>query len=241
VGATGATGVGTQGSTGATGIGATGATGAIPSNIVTTDTRQTITGEKVIQALYETTSTTSLSVSSGTKTLTIGTGLNWVTGSAVNIRRTSGIGSMNGTVTSYNPVTGVMVANITSDTGSGTYSAWNIVQNEGTAVPALRITANDSPHVFLVEDSTNPDSTPFTISSTGRVGIGITPDSTVCLALDSTGVTFSDGTIQTTAAIASNITGLTEATKLLNIVQITNAGYLLIATPDVNTLYVIVG
>jgi hypothetical protein len=35
---------------------------------------------------------------------------------------------------------------------------------------------------------------------TGKVGIGVTPDASVCLSLDSTGVKFNDGTIQTTAA-----------------------------------------
>ena len=186
------------GSTGATGIqGSTGATGVIPPNIVTTDTRQTITGEKVIEALYETTSTTTLLIGTGTKTLTVGTGLTWVAGRNVRIR--SGVSSMTGTVTSYDTVTGVMVINVTSTFGTGTFSTWTVTQISGS-VPALRITSNDAAPAFLVEDSTNPDTTPFTISSTGRVGIGITPDSTVCLALDSTGVKFSDGTIQTSRA-----------------------------------------
>jgi hypothetical protein len=39
----------------------------------------------------------------------------------------------------------------------------------------------------------------------------------------------------------SDITGLTGATQLTNMVQITLAGYNLIVTPNVNTLYVIVG
>jgi hypothetical protein len=212
IGATGATGIaGGQGSTGSTGIqGGTGATGAVPPNVVTTDTRQTITGEKVIQALYDTTSTTSITVSTGTKTLTVGTGLNWTNGRAVSIKAVISplTWNMRGSVTSYDSSTGVMVVNVTSTNGAlfVSYSDWTITQLSTTAVPALRITSSDSSPAFLVEDSTNPDSTPFTISSTGKVGIGITPDSTACLALDSTGVKFSDGTVQTTAAIipASN-------------------------------------
>lgn len=191
VGATGATGIGVQGSTGAT--------GAVPPNVVTTDTRQTITGEKVIQALYESTSTTPLTLGTGTKTLTIGTGLSWSAGRQVRVKRTSSISYMSGTVTSYDSATGIMVFNATISLGTGTFSDWTISQESGTSVPALRITANDNSAVLLVEDSTNPDSTPFTISSTGRVGIGVTPDSTVCLALDSTGVKFNDGSLLTSA------------------------------------------
>ena len=87
--------------------------------------------------------------------------------------------------------------------GSIAYNDWIITQFSG-AVPALRITSNDTAPAFIVEDSTNPDTTPFTISSTGRVGIGVTPDSTTCLALDSTGVKFSDGTVQSSRAVRLN-------------------------------------
>ena len=41
--------------------------------------------------------------------------------------------------------------------------------------------------------------------------------------------------------VFSNITGLTGATQLTNLVEITQTGYDLIVTPDPNTLYVIVG
>jgi len=148
----------------------------ITPNIVTTDTRQTITGEKVIESLYDTTSTTTLLVGTGTKTLTVGTGLSWVENRAVRIRNsTSSINSMEGLVTSYNPVTGVMVANITTTGGgSATLSSWNVTQLSSTALPALRITSNNIGNAFVVEDSTNPDSTPLVITSTGQLLNGTT-------------------------------------------------------------------
>jgi hypothetical protein len=68
---------------------------------------------------------------------------------------------------------------------------------QGTS-PAVRITQTGTGDAFVVEDE-SPEPTPFTISSSGRVGIGTTPDITVGLKLDSTGVKFSDGSIQTTA------------------------------------------
>jgi hypothetical protein len=213
VGATGATGIATQGSTGATGVGATGATGVgatgatgtIPTNVVTTDTRQTITGEKVIQALYDTTSSTDISNTvPANRSFTVGTGLSWRAGNQIQLLvNGSTLLRLRGTVISYDASTGAMFANITTTSigGSIAYNDWIVTQWTGS-VPALRITSHDTAPAFLVEDSLNPDSTPFTISSTGKVGIGITPDSTACLALDSTGVKFSDGTVQTTAPTA---------------------------------------
>jgi hypothetical protein len=41
--------------------------------------------------------------------------------------------------------------------------------------------------------------------------------------------------------VLSDTTGLTGATQLSNIVQITQAGYDLIVTPNANTIYIIVG
>jgi hypothetical protein len=41
-----------------------------------------------------------------------------------------------------------------------------------TSTDLLRITQNGSGNAFVVEDSTNPDSTPFVVKSDGNVGIG---------------------------------------------------------------------
>jgi hypothetical protein len=144
----------------------------ITPNIVTTDTRQTIAGEKVIQCLYDTTSTTSLTIGIGSKTLTVGTGLTWVAGRVATIRNgTSTTRFMTGSVTSYDPATGVMVVNVTTvGSGTGTYTSWVVIQSSTTALPALRITSNDTgANAFVVEDSTNPDSTPFAILTDGSV------------------------------------------------------------------------
>jgi hypothetical protein len=149
----------------------------ITPNIVTTDTRQTITGEKVIVCLYDTTSTTSLTIGTGSKTLTVGTGLTWVAGRDATIRNgTSTTRFMTGSVTSYDSVTGVMVVNITTvGSGTGTYTSWVVTQSSTTALPALRITSNDTgANAFVVEDSTNPDSTPLVITNSGALAIGAT-------------------------------------------------------------------
>lgn len=55
----------------------------------------------------------------------------------------------------------------------GTFAAPVVI--EGTTTDAaLRITQLGSGNAFLVEDSTNPDSTPFVIANDGGVGIGTT-------------------------------------------------------------------
>ena len=57
----------------------------------------------------------------------------------------------------------------------------------------------------------------------------------------SSGITFSDSTIQTSAGITSDITGITGASGINNIVSISQANYDNIITKDPNTLYLIVG
>lgn len=73
------------------------------------------------------TSTTSLTIGNGAQTLTTQTGLGFKPGNyAALYDQANGANSMLGTVTSYNATTGALVANITSNTGSGTKTAWNV-------------------------------------------------------------------------------------------------------------------
>ena len=82
-----------------------------------------------------------------------------------------------------------------SNTGTREAAVFNA---QGTS-PAVRITQTGTGEALRVEDETTPDATAFVVSNLGRVGIGVTPDASVCLSLDSSGVKFGDGTIQTTA------------------------------------------
>jgi len=50
----------------------------------------------------------------------------------------------------------------------------NVTITDNSANAALRITQTGSGNVLLVEDSANPDSTPFVIGASGNVGIGTT-------------------------------------------------------------------
>jgi hypothetical protein len=55
---------------------------------------------------------------------------------------------------------------------------------------------------LVVEDSTTPDATAFVINQHGKVGIGVAPDATAALKVDTNGIMFGDGTVQYTAAVA---------------------------------------
>jgi hypothetical protein len=64
----------------------------------------------------------------------------------------------------------------------------NQVIDTSTSVAALRITQNGSGEAFRVEDSTNPDSTPFVINAAGNVAIGAaSPQAMLHLERDSSG------------------------------------------------------
>lgn len=76
----------------------------------------------------------------------------------------------------------------------------DVTSNEAAA---LRITQKGAGEALRVEDESS-DTTPFVIATTGRVGIGTAPDTSVALKLDSTGVKFGDATVQTTAGLTGD-------------------------------------
>lgn len=72
-------------------------------------------------------STTSLTISTGTKTLTVEPNKLFVAGMTVTIASTaSPLNSMSAVVTTYNPTTGAMTAEAQTFAGSGTFAAWTI-------------------------------------------------------------------------------------------------------------------
>ena len=71
------------------------------------------------------TSTTSQAIATGSKTFTVSSGKTYTVGQQITFTDSSGVNTMQGTVTSYSGTT--LVANITSITGSGTFASWTIV------------------------------------------------------------------------------------------------------------------
>ena len=124
-GPTGATGAASTiaGPTGPTGLSVTGPTGP--------------TGPTGIPGgIYNSTSTTSLTIGLGAQSLTVGTGLSYTPAQQLIIANSSS-NYMIGTVTSYNSGTGALVMDITFIMGLGTFSSWttNINGASGPAGP----------------------------------------------------------------------------------------------------------
>jgi hypothetical protein len=88
---------------------------------------------------YLTSSTTSLTINNADKTLTIGTGLSYSPQQDVTISESTSPTTrhMHARVTSYDSGTGVMVVNVISHSGTGTYTSW--VVNVGGVTPAASV------------------------------------------------------------------------------------------------------
>lgn len=74
------------------------------------------------------TSSSSVAVGTGSKSLTASTGRSWIVGQPVRIARTSAPTTtyMDGTVTAYNSGTGAMTVSVASVLGTGTHTDWSI-------------------------------------------------------------------------------------------------------------------
>jgi hypothetical protein len=74
------------------------------------------------------TSSSSIAVGTGSKSLTASTGRSWIVGQPVRVARTSAPTTtyMDGTVTAYSSSSGAMTVNVTATGGSGTHTDWSI-------------------------------------------------------------------------------------------------------------------
>lgn len=81
----------------------------------------------LITSTVTATSTTSLTIGTGSKSLTTQTGKAWIAGSWLYIVSSSSItNTMQGQVTAYNSGTGSLTVNVTSVSGAGTFASWAI-------------------------------------------------------------------------------------------------------------------
>jgi hypothetical protein len=149
---------GQTGSTGATGpagpgVAPNGTTGQalVKASNTSYDTTWTTiqTGDR-----YLTTSTTSLTLSNGAKTLTVGTGLAYTTQQDVVIAYNDS-NHMHAVVTSYNGTTGAMVVDVKNHTGSGTYSLWTV--NVGGTTTAVLPVGGTTGQVLQKSSNVNYD------------------------------------------------------------------------------------
>jgi hypothetical protein len=87
---------------------------------------------------------------------------------------------------------------------TNTFTSSQIIDVTTTTSAALRVTQKGAANAIEVEDSTTPDSTRFAVDQFGKVGIGVAPDGTAALKVDTNGIMFGDGSVQTTAATGAN-------------------------------------
>lgn len=109
------------------------------------------------------TSSTSLAIGVGAKSLTIEAGKAFLTNQSVRIYSTAApTNYMLGTVTSYDAVTGALVADVASVGGSGTVAAWTVVLSAsgewvGNATSATSSNRVDSGLVTIASHATTAD------------------------------------------------------------------------------------
>lgn len=90
-----------------------------------------------------------------------------------------------------------------------TFTTNQIISGSTTAA-LLRITQTGAGHALVVEDSANPDSTPFIVNADGNVGIGTNPGAGINLLVQKPFVQSSGGTgygIYSGQTIQSDVTG----------------------------------
>lgn len=120
--------------------------------------------------------------------------------------------------------------------GTNTFTAPQIINAQSSTLAALRVTQTGTGEAIRVEDSTSPDSTAFVVNQFGKVGIGVTPDASAALKVDTNGIMFGDGTTQTTAAIGSSYSENKAVADMItaSIVSVVNDGAMTI-TCDTRT------
>jgi len=122
-------------------------------------------------------------------------------------------GALNGTLGATTPST--VAATTISASGTTTLSGNQIISVTDNSNAALRITQLGTGNALLVEDSSNPDSSPFVIDASGNVGIGTSSPVTKLNIVDA----LSGGQL----LVATNQTDITEKYGTLGAQHYTNA------------------
>ncbi|MBR7747464.1 hypothetical protein [Undibacterium baiyunense] len=104
-------------------------------------------------------STTSLTIGTGSKTLTVGTGLGYAVGMPLKIPSAANVANfMKGVVTAYNSGTGSLTVNVASIGGSGTFADWAVffdIPDAGSGfVPIGGLVANKNRGNSFTENGT---------------------------------------------------------------------------------------
>ena len=117
----------------------------------------------------------------------------WIEENYMHFRDNGGSDKTLANTNSSNTFANINTFNVTSNSNYG------IALTQSGNGGGVRITNLGTGESLRVEDETNPDASPFVISNTGRVGIGIAPDATVALKIDSTGLSFNGLVVKPTS------------------------------------------
>ena len=115
---------------------------------------------------YATTSTSSINVSNGAKTLTVGTGLAYTSQQNIIIAHDAG-NHMHGVVTSYTSSSGALVADIAQHTGSGTYTSWTVNLDGGVGIQGPQGPAGDAATISVGTVTTGAAGSSASITNVG--------------------------------------------------------------------------
>jgi hypothetical protein len=95
-----------------------------------------------------------------------------------------------------------------------TFTGQMVINTTSSSTAALRVTQLGVANAIEVEDSTTPDSTRFVVDANGKVGIGVAPDTSAALKVDTNGIMFGDGTLQITAPNSVQFNGTAQANPI---------------------------
>ena len=172
------------------------------------------------------TSTTSLTISTGSKSLTINTGRAFVAGMPVRIGQAganANVNYMDGDVTSYDSDTGAMVVEVTEIGGTGTFATWSVRANTVRLPDQLGNAGK-----FLTTDGTN---TSWSVASPSLTAIA-----TGTLSDGSTVVVNNDGTV---SVVSGNATSAVGSNKSPTVFESASTDFTVIEYDSVNQKVVI--
>ena len=119
-----------------------------------------------------------------------------------------------GTNLAYKDSTNTLRTTVTTSQ-SNTFTNFQTITQGNSVNPSLAVTQTGAGggvlitntgagYSFKVEDSASPDATPFAIDQNGRTGIGVAPDATVALTLDSTGIKVNGATLVPASTVTNS-------------------------------------
>lgn len=137
---------------------------------------------------------TTTDINGGTIDATTIGGVTPAAGSFTTVTATTGnittVDATNVEVTNIKAKDGTASISLADSTGIATFSKATVVEATDNTNAALRITQLGTGNALLVEDSTNPDATPFVVDQAGQVGIGTNaPSSNLQVTSDSASTT----------------------------------------------------